>query len=205
MSGEASRRRERIDAARSAAPTRTPFAFRLLVAVSILVVSLGIWQVYRNGQAAELRASQGAATGTGTQAGVGAPDFTLPAADGSRVRLSSLRGKVVLLNFWATWCPPCKAEMPDLDALQREYGQARNFTIIGVDAQESASTVGAFAASHRISFPLLLDMNDDVMTGLYAVRNLPTSLLLDRDGRIVDRWTGQLSRQQMLARLQKVW
>lgn len=134
-----------------------------------------------------------------------APDFTLPAADGSTVRLSDLRGKVILLNFWATWCPPCKAEMPDLNALHREYGQAKNFVVLGVDVEEERAAVQAFARELGLSFPLALDEAGEVSAHSYNVRTMPTSLIIDRNGVIRDSWGGQIAKSAMLARLGKVW
>ena len=134
-----------------------------------------------------------------------APDFTLKTVDGRQVRLSDLRGKVVLLNFWATWCPPCKAEMPDLNALHREYGDAHDFTVLGVDVEEQQPEVTAFWQQNGISFPLALDTAGAVSTNLYHVRAMPTSLIIDRDGNIRDTWTGRISRDAMVARLGQVW
>jgi peroxiredoxin len=134
-----------------------------------------------------------------------ATDFALATADGSTLRLSDLRGKVVLLNFWATWCPPCKAEMPDLEALYREYGAERNFAVVGVNMEESSETVRAFAQANGISFPLALDADGKVSSQAYGVRTLPTSMLIDREGRIRDAWNGRLSRREMLERLEQVW
>ncbi len=119
--------------------------------------------------------------------------------------MSDLRGKVVLLNFWATWCPPCKAEMPDLEALYREYGAAHDFVVVGVNLQEDGAVVEKFARQAGLSFPILLDTDGEVSGQAYAVRSLPMSLIIDRDGYIRDAWTGQLSSAEMLSRLKQVW
>ena len=134
-----------------------------------------------------------------------APDFTLATLDGSTVRLADLRGKVVLLNFWATWCPPCKAEMPDLDALQRIYGESQGLVVLGINLQEDAGTVASFVQERNLSFPVLLDTDGTVTSGLYQVRPLPTSFIIDRQGYIRDVWNGQIAREAMLARLKNVW
>lgn len=170
-----------------------------LVALSLITLGVGLWlwQADRRQVAAQARPMAEAARP--------APDFALKTSDGGQVRLQDLRGKVVLLNFWATWCPPCKAEMPDLDALYRQYGAARNFIVIGIDVQEKPETVAAFARQNRITFPLALDMDGAVTSGLYRVRAFPTSLIIDRTGNIRDSWTGQISREAMVLRLQRVW
>jgi peroxiredoxin len=134
-----------------------------------------------------------------------AADFRLTALDGQTVALRDLRGKVVLLNFWATWCPPCKAEMPDLNALYRDNGTKHNFVVIGVNVEEDRSAVEAFARQLDIAFPLLLDASGQVSDGSYHIRSLPTTLIVDRDGNVRDTWMGQIARPAMLARLERVW
>ena len=111
-----------------------------------------------------------------------APDFELTTADGQVIRLGDLRGKVVLLNFWATWCPPCKAEMPDLEALHVKYGAEHDFLVLGVNDRENAVDVAVFARRERVSFPLVIDRDGRVIEKLFKVRDLPTSMIIDRDG-----------------------
>ena len=174
--------------------------FWLLVLLSLVTLSLGIWQ-WQAGRRDVARPSSPPLNRSQSIA----PDFRLLAIDGSTVSLGDLRGQVVLLNFWATWCPPCKAEMPDLDALYREHKSQRNFVVLGVDAEESQAQVGAFASSHDVTFPLLLDSDGKVTDGLYVVRSLPTSMIIDRDGRIRDVWIGPLPKAAILAKLESVW
>lgn len=173
--------------------------FWALVGLSLATLGFGLWlwQSDRQKVAAE---SQPAA-----EAAQLAPDFTLQTADGGQVRLRELRGKVVLLNFWATWCPPCKAEMPDLNALHQEHGQARNFIVLGINDEEERPEVEAFARQNGIAFPLALDLDGAVTTDRYHVRGLPTSIIIDREGNIRDTWMGQISREAMVTRLKRVW
>ena len=175
--------------------------FAALLILSLITIALGVWLLVNERQqiAAE---SRPAADDSGRAR---APDFELSTADGTVIRLQDLRGKVVLLNFWATWCPPCKAEMPDLDALHRKYGAEHDFLVLGVNDRENAVDVAAFARRERVSFPLLIDRDGGVIEKLFNVRYLPTSLIIDRDGNIRDTWNGQIAREAMLARLQKVW
>lgn len=187
------------------AGARKPPIFRILLGLTIIAALVGIWAgvtLLIQQQEALTIESRPANTGlTGWQA----PDFALATADGGTLQLSDLRGQVVLLNFWATWCPPCKAEMPDLNALHLEHGAARRFAVVGVNVQESAEQVRAFAEPRELAFPLALDTRGDVSTGLYAVRGLPVTYIIDRDGRVADTWQGQISREAMLARLERVW
>ncbi len=110
-------------------------------------------------------------------------DFMLPDLQGHTVRLSDLRGKVVLINFWATWCYPCRAEMPSMDTLYRDYrDQGFEILAISIDVKEKAVVV-AFVEEYRLSFPVLLDLRNVVGTRL-QVGGIPTSYLLDKHGRI---------------------
>jgi peroxiredoxin len=120
-----------------------------------------------------------------------APDFTLQTLDGQTVNLSDYRGQVVLLNTWATWCPPCRAEMPDLEAYYQQH-QEDGFVVLAVNTQESRDTVAAFLREHDFTFPVLLDPGGEVMRE-YGVLGLPTSFFIDRDGAMRGVWSGQLS------------
>ena len=172
----------------------------VLVALSLLLIAAGAWLAldYRQQVAQQSQPAAGSVKKK-------APDFALKTADGATIRLSDLRGKVVLLNFWATWCPPCKAEMPDLNALYEKYGTERDFVVLGVNMEEGAAEVIAFATPRKLTLPLLLDSDGKVSSDRYAIRSLPTSLIIDREGNICDTWVGQISREAMEARLQRVW
>ena len=180
---------------------RQPPVFWVLLALSLITLAAGLWLL----QAQRQRITEQSRPAASSAAETLAPDFVLMTADGASIRLSELRGKVVLLNFWATWCPPCKAEMPDLDVLHREYGSAHDFIVLGIDNLETAAAVRDFASQGHIAFPLLLDEDGVVAEQLYAVRSLPTSMIVDREGRIRDAWVGQIAKEAMLARLKRVW
>ncbi len=112
-----------------------------------------------------------------------APDFTLTTTDNDRIKLSSLRGKPVVLNFWATWCPPCRAEMPALEELWQRYDRG-DVLVLGIDQGESAVTVERFARGVvGTTFPLLLDTQREIGAE-YGVRALPTTFFIDAQGRI---------------------
>jgi cytochrome c biogenesis protein CcmG/thiol:disulfide interchange protein DsbE len=124
-----------------------------------------------------------------------APDFDLTTLDGRAVKLSDYRGQVVLLNTWATWCPPCRAEMPQLEAYYREH-QDQGFVVLAVNSEESPEAVAAFLKSQDFTFPVVLDPEGVVM-GRYEVRALPTSFFIDRKGVVRGVWTGQLTPAQL--------
>lgn len=117
-------------------------------------------------------------------------DFTLEGLDGSKVSLSSFKGKVVLLSFWATWCGPCKQEMPEMQALYQKL-KGRAFEVVAVDMMEDKPTVAGFIARSGYTFPVLLDTTGEVGgTSLYDARAIPTNYVIDKTGRIVGRKIG---------------
>ena len=114
-----------------------------------------------------------------------APDFTLASTDGESVTLSSLRGRPVVINFWATWCPPCRAEMPDLERLWLQ-NNPEGLVVLGVNQGEREDIVVRYARDEvGTTFPLLLDTRLEV-GALYGVRAFPTTYFVDSDGRIQD-------------------
>ena len=119
------------------------------------------------------------------------PDFTLPTLSGNAVTLSKLHGKIVVVNFFATWCPPCRAETPDLIAAAKKYA-AKGVVILGVDDSEKPSLVAAFSRRNRVNFPVVLDA-DGTVRGAYDVRAIPTTYVLDREGVVRYRQVDQLS------------
>ena len=117
-----------------------------------------------------------------------APDFTLPLVDGGQLRLSSYRGKIVLLDFWATWCVPCREETPHFVELQRKYGD-RGLQVIGVSMDDSPDPVRAFYRQFRMNYPVVMG-TADVGAAYGGVLGLPIAFLVDREGRIYAKHMG---------------
>ena len=131
-----------------------------------------------------------------------APDFTLQTLTGESVRLSDLRGQAVLVNLWATWCPPCRAELPELEAAHERY--AGQVIVVGVNQMEPAANVAAFAGQIGLAFPLPLDAQGDV-SRQYAVRSLPTTFFVDREGVIRRIQTGALTEATLAQALKTIF
>ncbi len=119
-----------------------------------------------------------------------APDFTLTDLHGKKVSLSGFRGKVVILNFWATWCGPCEAEMPSLNNLYREF-KSKGLVVIAISVDQSETSVLSFIAEKKLAFPVLLDKNKEVYFDSYAVMGLPTTFIIDRSGVLVEKIMGE--------------
>ncbi len=118
-----------------------------------------------------------------------APDFAAPDLSGQAVRLSAHRGRVVLVNVWATWCPPCREEMPSMEVLHQRL-KDRGFVLLAVSEDEGGpDAVKSFVEQTKVSFPVLLDPDGDVGRK-YGVWGFPESFLVDREGRIVERVIG---------------
>ena len=111
-----------------------------------------------------------------------APDFTLKGIDGRNLRLAEQRGQVVLVNFWATWCGPCKQEMPHLNRLYDRYRSA-GFVLLGVNVDEDFKQAQAAAGKLGLHFPVLFD-GDKTVSRLYDLQSMPATVLIDRDGRV---------------------
>lgn len=114
--------------------------------------------------------------------GSAAPDFTLRSAGGPNLRLKELRGQVVLVNFWATWCGPCREEMPLLNRLHEKYRGA-GFTLLGVSVDDDPAAAIALAGRLGVKFPVLLD-SDKQVSRSYDLSAMPSTVLIDRDGRV---------------------
>ena len=132
----------------------------------------------------------------GNVQGVQAPDFALMSLDGSKVKLSDYRGKAVLLNFWATWCSPCRVEMPWFEDLQKQYGKD-GLVVLGIAMDDSEpAKIAQFASELGVNYPVLLG-TDQVSDDYGSVQYLPTTFYIGRDGVIVDKLTGLLDRKDI--------
>lgn len=120
-----------------------------------------------------------------------APSLTLSSLDGKEHSLDEYRGQVVLVNLWATWCPPCKAEMPILDTYFQEHSD-EGFTLIAINDGDTKEDVITFVENYGLSFPVWIDTEHKATINAFKTQSLPSSFVLDREGVIRLRWVGQI-------------
>ncbi|MBN6205431.1 redoxin domain-containing protein [Ralstonia pickettii] len=138
----------------------------------------------------------------GLEIGNRAPDFELQTLDGEQVKLSDYQGSRVMLNFWATWCPPCRAEMPDME----KFHQDKDVVILAVNLTETESNMKViedFVEEYELSFPILLDEHIEVAS-LYMVQPIPTSYMIDSNGIVQNKAFGALNYQLMVNEFEKM-
>lgn len=122
--------------------------------------------------------------------------FTLKDMNGKDVKLSDFKGKVVLINFWATWCPPCKAEIPDLVELKAKYG-SQGFEVLGISVDDPIENLKPFAERFEVNYPLLVGADrDDVQEAYGPIYGVPVSMLLSREGKICTRFMGSVTKER---------
>jgi cytochrome c biogenesis protein CcmG/thiol:disulfide interchange protein DsbE len=120
---------------------------------------------------------------TGSMIGKTAPECAGETTDGKQLKLSDYKGKVVLVNFWATWCGPCRMELPDLVKLQSEFG-SKGFTVIGLSRDTDIATANTFAKEQKLNYPILKG-TDDIMVNFGSPDGIPASYLVGKDGKVV--------------------
>ena len=117
-------------------------------------------------------------------------NFTLPFLEGESAALSAFKGKVVILNFWATWCPPCRDEMPSMEILYQRY-KDNGLEMLAVNLRENINTVQQFIKTNNYTFPIPLDL-DGRVSSQYGITSIPTTYIIDKDGKIIGRVVGSI-------------
>jgi thiol-disulfide isomerase/thioredoxin len=155
---------------------------RILLLAMMLMIAFALYQALR-GQGGQ------------PEEGQEAPDFQLTTLDGKQMSLQQLRGKGVLINFWGTWCPPCRSEMPVLEKAYEKY-RDQGFEIVSVNIAETDVAVASFAKQYGLTFPIWMDRERDVVR-LYKINPIPTSFFVDPNGVIVKKVEGPLNLDQL--------
>lgn len=184
------------------------FILALAIGILLIIYGLGLLsQPKPPGHLPELPKSGEEKTSRGQQIiskpqeGFSAPDFTLTNLKGETIKLSELRGKPVFLNFWATWCPPCRAEMPLIQNLYQEKGS--QLQILTINIQEDPQTIEKFLRKNHYNFPVLLDKQGQV-ANQYWIKGIPTTFIIDQQGIIRAVWVGALEEKDLKALLAKI-
>ncbi|MCM3610575.1 redoxin domain-containing protein [Planococcus sp. MERTA32b] len=176
----------------------------LLVGVLIVILVVGIVQKNVEERQATERLNEGSAvdflpTEEGLAKGKAAPDFELSTLDGEAVQLSDYKGKKVILNFWATWCPPCRAEMPDMQKYYDEQAEGENVEILAVNLtteDKGMDKIDAFVDEFSLTFPIPMDTEGDI-GDLYQAASIPTTYMIDTEGRVQQKIVGPMNEEMM--------
>lgn len=180
--------------------------------LGVIITAMVGWTIYDllfSGQEAaeetEIAETETAQTeATGLEVGDLAPDFELMTMDGQTVRLSDYRGQRVFVNFWATWCPPCRAEMPDMQQLYEEQDVAVEILAVNLTATEkSGENIENFVKDFGLSFPILMDTNSETANA-YKVKAVPASYMIDTTGHISFVAPGALNKEFMAQEVKKM-
>ncbi len=172
--------------------------YYILTAVILLLAAGWIWFTRENSQRAEAEIISIA------HPGFQAPDFTITSLDGPQINLNDLRGMPVVVNVWASWCLPCRAEMPAIEKIYQEFSK-QGLQVLAVNAtnQDDLADVKNFIQEHQLTFPIFLDTTG-VVSDLYLVRSLPTTFFISQEGIINEIIIGQMSEALLRIQVEKL-
>jgi len=162
---------------------------KMLIVITSLIIFVGIWTLMGTFTNKTVHSE----TEVGVEVGMKAPDFTINNVNGKEVSLSDYQGTKVFLNFWASWCPPCREEMPSIQKLHKNYD---NIKVLAVNAGENKDKVLNYLMENNFSFTTLLDENGKVTTD-YLIRGIPSTFVIDKEGIIVRKQRGAITYGKM--------
>lgn len=167
---------------------------KLYLAISIILVATGVSTLIWMGIKTSVEKAKYKPPAL-VQEGIEAPQFKLPTLDGEQITLSDYRGRIVVMNMWATWCPPCRAEMPGLNRFYEAH-KDEGVIVLAVNGQEPESVVRPFIAANNFTFPILLDL-DGAVGRQYMARSFPTTFVIDGNGRIRHTQVGEITEHEL--------
>jgi thiol-disulfide isomerase/thioredoxin len=171
------------------AQPRRRLSFIVLVAGLVsLAIAAGAWRIFSTTPNSGRSPSATPPTSAAPPVGRPAPDFTLPLFSGGTLALHSLKGKPVVLNFWASWCVPCREETPLLVRLHKIYG-SRGIVFVGVNVEDDAGAARSFLGQYHVDYPVVRSV-DDGLIDAYAIPGIPTTVFIGANGVVVDKFTG---------------
>jgi len=132
-----------------------------------------------------------------------APDFALKSSDGKTVKLSDYKGKVVIIDFWATWCPPCRKGIPDLISIQNEYKKDVVIVGISLDGEKTLKDVPGFVKSYGINYPIVYG-DDKVVAAYGGIEGIPTAFIVDKKGNVVDKHVGLVPKDTYINKIKEL-
>lgn len=162
----------------------------LFLGLGLLLIAGSIYYLFRNTE------SQSDLTAIPVQMNYPAPELTLTSLEGTQVSLADYRGQVVLVNLWATWCPPCKKEMPEFEVFYQKYKED-GFVIVAINDGDPTPDVIQFVEDYDMSFPVWLDPTYIATEQVFKTLNLPSSYVINRDGTVVLSWVGGINRKAL--------
>lgn len=175
-----------------------------ILVLSLVAIMLGTFVKQQIDKSQALTSSSGYEVdlmdGVGVQKGDIAPDFTLKTLDGKTVSLSDYRGKKVIVNFWATWCTPCRTEMPHMQKYYEKSAAKENVEILALNLtydDKGPDNVQNFVNSYDLTFPIVL-MEEDTLLDTYEILTIPSSIFIDTEGRVQTHFTGMLDQEKMI-------
>lgn len=168
----------------------------VFLGAGLILLGLAAWMLWPRQETGQAASSGPSTVPVAVQ--YAAPELALSDVNGKQHSLANYRGQVVLVNLWATWCPPCKAEMPTLNRYYEDHAE-EGFVILAVNDGDPADAVQSFVQTYGLSFPVLLDPSYVATSQAFKTRSLPSSFVIDRGGTVRLRWVGEIDRPTLEA------
>ena len=167
------------------------------IAIVSVLIGLVIWQSVNKPEANKAEVEHSAEEPGDERRAVVATDFTLPMLNGENYTLSQSRGKLTIINFWASWCGPCKMEAPHLQEFYEEYSDRVEIVAVNITSKDTREDAATFAEQYGFTFPVLFDETGDIST-MYGAFAIPTTIFLNEKGEIIHEYAGPMEKQFMI-------